>query len=175
MRFGKIIVFVFLLIGLDMAIRIAVATFWMDVRFNIIPGLLEFKPVVNHAYSYVSGLFGLGIGYWLQLLIDIFVVGLFLFLYAFIRRYGSPKRMADAAIVLLLSGALCALIIQIVWGYCLDYIYLVPLFVFDMKDLCLSTGAVLLPIALMRDEKLREIKWRHFAAYSKSLFNKNRD
>lgn len=172
MSVRKLAIWIIALVAIDMLIRIIIGVFWLDVRFDIIPGLFEFKPVFNTAHSYINGLLGLGIGYWPHLAIAIFAVAVAFFLCGFARKYGSGKKLTDVAFIFLISGGLCSLIIHIVWGKCLDYIYLKPLFVFDLKDLYINAGVILVLVSLLGDKKFRAVKWHDVAVYCRSLFAK---
>ena len=57
-------------------------------------------------------------------------------LYIFLRSLSKKTKLLDTAITFQIAGLICALLGNIVWKKgVLDFIYLKPLFVFDLKDL----------------------------------------
>jgi lipoprotein signal peptidase len=74
------------------------------------------------------------------------VIGVLVPMYFSYFRNNFPrnKKLIDIATIFLMAAILCALIGNIIWkNGTLDYIYLKPLFVFDLKDVYIDFGIAL--------------------------------
>lgn len=72
----------------------------------------------------------------------------------------EKTKLIDIAISFQIAGMICALLGNIVWEKgVLDFIYLKPLFVFDLKDLYLNCFVVLIMIYVYKHgEELKKAK-----------------
>jgi len=138
---AKIVLWILLLTAIDQLIKIVIHAYYMDVRFEIIPSLFEFKPVFNSNYSYINDLLNknlnIDIGFLphiiLYFVLQVIVTNIYISFK--IKLDNTFSWLLDTAIVFEVSALLCALIGNIVWFEgVLDYIYLKPLYVFDLKD-----------------------------------------
>lgn len=139
---------ILILITIDQTIKILIQNFYGNIHFEIIPSLFEFKPTFNVKHSWVNTLlnkyFGLNVGLLphviLYILIGIFVPMFFSF---FRNNIPANKKLIDSAIVFFMAAVICALIGNLIWkNGTLDYIYLKPWFVFDLKDLYSDLGVI---------------------------------
>ena len=130
-----------ILITIDQIIKILIHNFYGDMHFEIIPSLFEFKPTFNVKHSWVNTLldknFGVNVGLLphviLYILIGIFIPMFFSF---FRNNIPANKKLIDLSIVFMMAALACALTGNLIWKKgTLDYIYLKPWFVFDLKDL----------------------------------------
>ncbi|MCD7936519.1 MAG: signal peptidase II [Tannerellaceae bacterium] len=139
--------FLFLLICLvllDQTIKLIISHSYLDVRTDIIPGLLEFYPVFNNQYSYINHLFQLGWSLWLHLFIIMVGSCLMGVIYLGLRYVSTQRKLLDLSVLFILAGVICWFLTILFWSEgCLDYIYLKPLFVFDLKDIYCNAGLVL--------------------------------
>ena len=164
------ILWVILLVLIDSAIKIIINGYFLDVRFDIIPNLFEFHPKFNDHYSYVNHLFGLGMGFWVHVVIFIFSLVLALAVYDFFRTLPNGHKLFNLAFIFAFSGCICAFI-GLVTGGCLDYIYLKPLFVFDLKDLYLDCFVILLLYYNIKFKKeLKSVKLKDMTSHFKNRF-----
>ncbi|HML71120.1 MAG TPA: signal peptidase II [Macellibacteroides fermentans] len=137
----RIILWILLLTTIDQLIKLVIHAYCMDVRFEIIPSLVEFAPVFNSNYSYINVLLiknlNIDIGFIphiiLYIVLQVIVTNIY---FSFkIKLDNSFSWLLDTAIVFQVSALLCALIGNVIWDEgVLDYIYLKPLYVFDLKD-----------------------------------------
>ena len=130
-------------------LKIIINSFFLDVRFDIIPSLFEFKPTFNDKHSYVNSLlyknFNIDIGLWFHIILFLFEEIILLTLYGYFRNNISEnKKLLDVAIIFQITGYICALIGILIWKKgTLDFIYLKPLFIFDLKDLYVNCFVIL--------------------------------
>jgi len=162
----------------DSVIKIIINGYFLDVRFDIIPNLFEFKPVFNKQYSYVNYLFGLEMGFGLHLFLFCFAFVIALASYDFFKHIPNGRKLLDISFIFAFSGIICAFI-GLVTGGCLDYIYLKPLFVFDLKDLYIDCFLILYFYYFFKYKKsLKSVKLKDMTGHFKNRFKsfaKNRD
>ncbi len=171
MKTRNIIIWILILITIDQVIKILIHNFYGDIHFEIIPSLLEFKPTFNVKHSWVNTLldknFGVNVGLLphvvLYILIGIFIPIFFSF---FRNNIPTNKKLIDLAIVFMMAAVVCALIGNIIWkNGTLDYIYLKPWFVFDLKDLYSDLAIVAFLIYALKNRRqfenlTKELKMR---------------
>ena len=136
---------------LDQVIKIIIQSRFLETRFDIVPHLLEFRPKYNFDYSYVNQTLNLGMTRWGTILLTIFLGVVFLWVYRLFRHYSKHKRGWDWGFVFVFSALICALLSHFFWEGVLDYIYLKPLFIFDLKDVYGWTGVICVWISQIRD------------------------
>ncbi|MGL5547693.1 MAG: hypothetical protein ACRDCS_11970, partial [Tannerellaceae bacterium] len=80
-----------------------------------------------------------------------------------------------SAFILEVSGMICVFIGNIVWSKgCLDYLYLKPFVVFDLKDLYLICFAILFLVYTVRNNvPLNELRVKDFSDSIKQIFFKD--
>jgi hypothetical protein len=129
----------------------------MDEHFVIIPSLIEFLPVFNSKGTYLSNLFNLNIKIGIHFFHVICQIAMFIF-YILLRKAGNNTTLFDMVFIFFEAGFICSSMgfIFLEKG-CLDYTYLKPLFVFDLKDLYLNCFICLLIIFLLK-RKIRTSK-----------------
>jgi len=164
MKTKTIIAWIFILILIDQSIKILINIYFRGIYFAIVPSLIEFKPTFNVQHSWVNTLLnknlGMNVGLFphviLYLLIGILVPMYFSY---FRNNILHNKKIIEIATVLMMAAIICALIGNIIWAKgTLDYIYLKPLFVFDLKDLYIDFGILtFLLYALKNREQLTKV------------------
>ena len=89
----------------------------------------------------------------------------------------NNKRLLDFVFITQLAGVVCALIGNLIWGKgTLDYIYLKPLFVFDLKDLYMNCFAVLFLIYLHKNnDEIKKIKMKDVTLHVKHLLKRDNE
>ncbi len=139
----KIILFILLLVGIDQSVKLIVAKYFIDYHFNIIGDFLFFLPKHNTEYSWINSWLNLGIGFLPHILINLIII---IFLYCAFKYYSSKNKACYSlywAFILILAGALCSLTDKIFWGGSLDYIGIKGFFIFDIKDIYITSSELL--------------------------------
>ncbi len=174
MKVRTIISWVFVLIIIDQAIKIIINTFFLETRFEIIPSLLEFKPVFNGHHSYVNSLlynkYHINIGLWPHIILFLFLEIIVLIFYSCFKNISNKTKLLDIALIFQLAGWVCALIGNLIWEKgTLDYIYLKPLFVFDLKDVYMNCFVVLFLIYTNKNRvQISTLKIRDIIIHTKN-------
>ena len=159
MKIRLMIVLIMLLITIDQLIKIVIYNYFLETSFVIIPSLFEFSPLFNGIHSYANVLlndyFNIDLGLWIHVIFFLIYQGFILLFYDFLRsKLRKDSMILDLAIVFQISSMICALIGNLIWEKgTLDYIYLKPLFVFDLKDLFNSCFVVMIPLTLLIHRK----------------------
>jgi len=124
-------------------IKIIIYQWFFESRFNIIGEFVSFSPVFNTKLSWFNSLFDFGIGYLPHFILSILAI----ILAAYIYKYGKSKYRVNAIVtqsyIFFMAGAWCKLIDIVFWPGSLDYIRLKGLFIFDLKDVFLTTSGIL--------------------------------
>jgi len=156
-----------------MWVKIVIDRHFLNVRFDIIPPLFYFRPKFNHDYSWVNNIFGLGMGFWAHIVMFCFVSVIMVVLYDLFKTISGNAKIINIAFIFWFSAAFCFLIGTIFLGGCLDYIYLKPLFIFDLKDLYVNAFSILFLYYFFRNRKMlnKEIN-NYFKGRFTSLFRK---
>lgn len=159
MKTRKIIIWILLLILIDQLVKLIIYNVLSDVHFELIPNLIEFKPTYNAKHSWVNSLlnknFGINVGLYFHRLLYLFL-GIALPMYfSFLReKIALDNKLIDIATIYMTSAIVCALLGNIVWTKgTLDYIYLKPWFVFDLKDVFVDIGVVFFLVYAFKNRK----------------------
>jgi len=171
MKVKQVVYRVIVLFFVDQIIKVIIDRYFLDIKFDIIPPLFYFKPTFNHEYSWINGLFQLGLGFWANIIIFVFISVFFIALYDFTKTLSNTK-LIHITFIFGFAGMLCSLIGTILWNGCLDYIYLKPLFVFDLKDLYVDCFVILFLVCCYKDKRLLSIKTKDFVQHFKNRFKK---
>jgi len=138
----------------------------MEIRFEIIPSLFEFRPFFNVKHSYVNNLlykhFNINLGL-------LFHAGLYLFILiilipsiwlTFRNKINENKKLLDVAFSFGIAATICAISGNLIWQKgTLDFIYLKPLFIFDLKDLYSNCFSILLIVYVFKNKaQLKNVK-----------------
>ena len=160
MKTRNIVLWVLTLIIIDQTIKILIHNFYLEINFDIIPTLIEFKPTFNVKHSWVNTLLNKNLGINIGLLPHVTLYLMIGFLVPMVFSYfrnkiSSDKKFVDVATIFIMAAIVCALLGNIAWTKgTLDYIYLKPLFVFDLKDVYIDFGLVIFLIYVFKN-KLR--------------------
>lgn len=180
MRIRTIILWTILLIIIDQSIKIIINCFFIECHFVIIPSLLEFIPKFNDKHTYGNVLlhenFNIDVGLWIHIVFFLIYQIIVLFLYDFLKSKMSKKsRILDLALIFQLSAMACVLIGNLIWkNGTLDYIYLKPMFIFDLKDLYNSIFICLFPLTLLVNRKQFDtIKMSDLTLHIKNRLKRN--
>lgn len=113
-----------LLICLDQSIKLYINYYHRNNSFSIIGEIIQFKPVLNDAYSWINSMLNLGVNRAVHIIFVILMIGIIYITFKFIKTKYCKSQLIDIAYILVLSGAFCSLIDKVFWGGSLDYIYL---------------------------------------------------
>ena len=167
MGFKTIIFWVFILVVVDQVIKIIINAFFLEYQAEIIPSLFEFRPSFNDKHSYVNVLlyrkFQINMGLWFHLILFLIIEIVIIALYICLKNsICNNRKLLDFAFIIQLAGLICALIGNLIWkNGTLDYIYLKPLFIFDLKDLYLNCFAIMFLIYFHKNKtQIKRIKMK---------------
>jgi lipoprotein signal peptidase len=138
--------------------------------------LFEFKPTLNNKSFYWLGLMGIDVGRWARLVTGIIYLGMLCLFYLYTRAVLNKEKWTDVGFIFGLAGILCSMCDNIFFGGSWDYIYLKPLFVFDMKDLYLNCFAVLILVSFTKNKaKIKNVKIKDIISLAKNSQTQNQD
>jgi signal peptidase II len=149
----KIVLPVLLLVFIDQAIKIYISNNWMNKEFDILGRILGFKPYINASFSWINSLGEFGINLLTHIIVNVIVL-LFLFVvYGFISEMYVANKAVNYTFALMIAGGICSLIDKAAWGGSLDYVWLKGFFIFDLKDLYLSSSVALIVLSMLLNYK----------------------
>jgi signal peptidase II len=151
-------IIVIALIFIEQAIKLVINCFFFYKNISIIPNAVYFKPIFNRDYSWVNSMLQLGVGKWLHIALVAVIILLIVKFYTYLNYRSIKDKLIDWFFIFIISSAMCSLIDKVFWDGSLDYIALIGLFTFDLKDLygVISDGLLLL-FAIIGS---KEIKWK---------------
>ncbi len=155
MKTKTICIVITILVFIDQLIKIIINKFYLDCEFEIIPSILDFKPTFlkSSEHTFMSSLLGIDIRG--DKYIFLAIIGLLI--YTIVGVYIKKKKLKSMTLyiglIISVSGMLSALIDRLFWSGTLDYVYLKPYFIFDLKDLYLHGFAVCCIIYMMQSMK----------------------
>ena len=149
MSLKRVLFYIAILITVDQIIKVMIYNYFFEYKFEIIPSLLEYHPVFNKKYSYFSVLFNKSINKYILLLCSLIIMYLMILFYS-----KSKKKynilLLDYCFIFSEAGFFSAFLGYFWEKGVLDYIYLKPLFIFDLKDIYLCIFELLLPVYLFK-------------------------
>lgn len=140
------LVILFILVGLDQWTKWAIVkSIPLGDSLEIVPGFFELTYVRNSGAAFSS--FD-GIGMWFFITITLIEIGVMIYYF-----FRSDNSKIDFALALLMSGAIGNLIDRIHFGYVRDfflfYIFGSPFAIFNVADVCITLGFIILMFALL--------------------------
>jgi signal peptidase II len=137
-----------LLVAVDQAVKLIIADYFMDSKFEMLGNVLSFRPFQNVHLTWFSGMVGGEMSMMMSVLINIISLLVWIVIYRLFSYWSlylnRLTRIPKISFFLMFSAFLCSTIDRIFWGGSIDYIQLLDWFIFDLKDVYLS-----LAIALM--------------------------
>lgn len=133
-----IIFIIFLLI--DQGSKLIIGLYFFDNKFDIIPDLLSFHPIINTKGSWLNARFDFGLGFNFLIIINAIALFFFVEIYRYIKSHGKKSFWADLTFIFIVCGALCSLIDKVFYGGSLDFIGISNLFIADIKDIYINLG-----------------------------------
>lgn len=163
MRIRTVILWTIVLVVIEQVIKLIISTNYRDINFEIIPSLFEFKPVLNDKSFYWLSLMNIDVGRWARMATGIIFTGVLCLCYLCMKTISKKGKLIDVAFIFGFAGLLCSLCDNIFFGGSWDYVYLKPLFIFDLKDLYLNCFVILFMIfctknhATIKNVKIKDI------------------
>lgn len=142
----KILLPVMLLVIADQAVKLIIQHNYLNLHFDIIGGFLYFEPLHNIKLSWINSLLGTNVGFLPHIITNVIIMILLMWAYRYagsLRKIPSPVRYSYTFI---LAGALCSVTDKLFWGGSLDFIGLFTWFIFDTKDLYITTGVTIFAV-----------------------------
>ena len=153
MKTKKILLWSSALLGIDQIVKVVIYQYFLDLRFDIIPPLFYFKPKFNYNYTWINDIFQLGVGYWIHIILFVFVSIFLVIFYDWSKTISGNAKIINIAFIFGFAGILSVWACTIFWQGVLDYIYLKPLFIFDLKDLYLNLFVALYLLYFLKNRK----------------------
>ena len=139
----NIIIWIICLVVADQGIKIIIANFFFDSKFDIIESVFGFCPVYNDKFSYVNASLSLKLGLLPHAILFIFAQILMIFLYDYFKIIHRSK-LSDFILILGQSILCCVFCGFFLWkDGILDYIFIYPV-VCDLKDLYINSFLICL-------------------------------
>ncbi len=168
------ILLVFLLVLLDQFVKRYIAQNYMDMHFKILGNFLDFMPHLNTSYSWLNSLTDMEIGKTAHILTVLVFFILTCIIYDFVRIKYLLKAYEHCLFILLFAGIICSLLDKVFWGGSLDFIWLKGFFIFDLKDVYLTTAEALMVLKLFISREFRNFNgrelWEAFRGHLKVRF-----
>ncbi|MGI6782180.1 MAG: signal peptidase II [Acholeplasmataceae bacterium] len=175
------LIIIALLIGFDQGTKHLAKYLLEDKPGSVwIPGVLTFNYVPNDGAAW--GIFS-GKQFFFFL---VTIIALVAFGYLFTKIDLKKKKVYTSAIILLIAGTLGNAIDRLVLGYVIDFIHIpfltyilgifkIPNFTFNIADLCLTVGIILLIIDVIFFESKRERNKERVSCVYDTVENKGRE
>lgn len=141
---------VILLLLIDQISKIIITKFYLNISFDLIPGILGFLPKQNIHGSYLFSLLNYKSPLLLQIILLFFSFYIIIFLSKYLIYFMNSKFLSFS-LIFVFAGSIASAFDTIFWGGSWDFIYLYNLFIFDFKDkkiflMGISEGATIAPI-----------------------------
>lgn len=127
---------------------------YQSLDIPIIEPSFFFNPVQNTHGSYLASLLNIQVPKIFYFILYIIVGFVLAKGYRFYASKKGNSIWLSSFVALFLSGILCVAIDNAYWGGSLDYIYIHPLYTFDIKDIYLTMGGLCLAIELWNEHLL---------------------
>lgn len=126
---------------------------YQGAEVSLVGDFVYFRPTHNTYYSWFNSMLGFENTrvFHIVLTVVILVLAILIFRYAY-KRKGNLLEI-NLLELFLMAGIVCSLLDRVFWGGSLDYIGLRGLFVFDLKDVYLSTFQVLAVYLVIKNWK----------------------
>lgn len=138
---------------------------------HLIAKVLRFNPELNTRLSYAGNFFELLSSPFVTILLNVFVLFLFLSGYMLYQAKRAHTSFWVKMIMICgISGCLCSLIDKVFWGGSLDFLQIPTLFIFDLKDCYLTVAEVIfVVIGILNSKEISVKEYLHFCCNKFSL------
>jgi len=162
----NIIFWIICLVIADQGVKLIIANFFIDTKFDIIDSIIGFHPVFNNQYTYFNALLKQNIGLLPHTVLLIFIQLTILLLYMYLRTVQHSTKLLDISFIFGQSGLICVFCGFFLWkAGILDFIYL-HFWTVDFKDIYMNCFAILFIVNFYKNKselKGSKIKnWKEF-------------
>lgn len=164
---------------IDQIAKLIIYNSFMDINCEIIPKVLDFKPIFNSKYSFVNDLIhkrtDMDAGGIFHVILFALIWYVLFLSYKFFKGFSPHNKMLDVSFAFFTAGVICAYLGILVWEKgILDFLHfkLFGYIICDLKDIYINCFVVLLVISTTKIEQEHKIKLRDMTSYIKSLFKK---
>jgi len=144
---------IFILVSIEQGIKLFIYNFILDEVFIIIPHVFTFRTTQNIHLGFIWNLFDFMMPLWGASLISIIGLLVITTMYFYLNHltliWGKFQKVNTVAMIFIIAGIICKIIDDIFWGGSLDYIKFFDWFIFDLKDVYITTIGMPLLIFLM--------------------------
>lgn len=159
MNIRTVIIWIIVLVLIEQIIKLVISINYRDISFEIIPSLLDFKPTLNNKSFYWLSLMNIEVGRWARFTTGIIFLGILCMLYLYMKKISKKGYLLDVAFIFGFAGLISSISDNLFFGGSWDYVYVKPLFIFDLKDLYLNCFAILFIIfCYLNRKKINKIK-----------------
>ena len=174
MKIRVTILWTIALVVIEQVIKLIISANYRDLNFEIIPPLFEFKPVLNNKTFYWLGLMNIDVGRWARLVTGLVFFGVLCLFYLYLKTGSKKGKLIDVVFIFGFAGLLCSICDNIFFGGSWDYIYLKPLFIFDLKDLYLNCFTILIIVFCYKNRtEINNVKIKDIISYIKNRPKQN--
>ncbi|MFA8300556.1 MAG: signal peptidase II [Hyphomicrobiales bacterium] len=146
---------ILLLIIIDQGSKIKLFSMdYMTMNIPLIEPSFYLRPIQNTHGSYFASLLNLDVPKFLYFILYIIISFLFFKAYRFYVKKKQNSIWLKSFITLFISGVLCVAIDNGYWGGSLDFIFINPLYIFDIKDIYLTSAILCLVVELYNNKLL---------------------
>lgn len=110
MKSRTVIVWSIVLVVTDQAVKWIISTNYQHVTVEIIPSLLDFKPILNNKSFYWLSLMNIYVGRWARMATAVIFSGILCLFYLYMKGIFRNKTCLDVAFIFGFAGMLCSLL-----------------------------------------------------------------
>lgn len=170
-----IILWIICLVIADQGVKIIIANYYIDTRFDIVNSIIGFHPIYNDQYSYFNALLKLNLGITPHTFILIFITLIIVFLYNYFKTILFHSKLLDISFIFGMAAMVCVFFGFFFWEKgILDFIYFFP-FTFDLKDIYLNGFVVFFLLSYFKNYSIIKKSNLNSKSYLKNIINKNRN
>ena len=152
----RMIFWITMLTVIDQAVKLLIAHFLMDAQFTIIPGVLSFYVSQNIHLGWIWVRLNIMMPLHFAVIITIVQTLVVIIYIRFIsyatHNYRKFQSIPGKSMMLILTGSVCKLIDDIFWGGSLDFLEIFDWFIFDIKDIYITIGLLLLFVCIISNQ-----------------------
>lgn len=169
MKIRRVILWTIVLVAMEQIIKLVISLNYRDITIEIIPSLVEFKPTLNNKTFYWLGLMNIDVGRWARLATGIIILGILCLFFLYLKRTLQNKKWLDIAFTFGFAGVLCSLSDNVFFSGSWDYVYLKPLFIFDLKDIYMNCFSIFFIICCYKNRvEISKIKMQDIISFLKN-------
>ncbi|WP_104803364.1 signal peptidase II [Blautia marasmi] len=167
-KFNIFIIPVLCLLLIDQITKTIISFAFMQYDFDIIKNFITFNPKLNTELSWAGNYIDIFSSPLVTVLLNVIAIFIFLTGYLLYKAKREQTKLSVKVIMVCgLAGCLCSLIDKLLWGGSLDFLQILDLFIFDLKDCYLTVAEVLFVIIGVLHNKEISVKEYSLFCYHK--------